>query len=63
MTETIKEHAMNHLDPQKESIKLTKTTKGHTWEIKIHPQTEALTNEDILRVEKLNDKMRESFGE
>ena len=57
---TEKEHTLN-LDPFKESIKLVKTTKSYTWEIKIHPQKEELGEEDIRRVKQLNELLKNKF--
>ena len=56
------EHTIR-LDPQKESIKLTKTTKGYTWEIKTMPIGEAIDEMDLNRIEIINDKMKDKFGD
>lgn len=44
---------------QKESIKLTKMTKGYNWEIKLIGVLDA---EQMTRLEELNQKMEEDYG-
>lgn len=40
---------------QQEGLKLTRNSKGHTWEIKI-------LEIDLDRLEKINDEMERRFG-
>jgi len=49
---------------QKESIKLMKMSKGFQWEIKIYPHIgNELNSDDLLRLELLNNKLKEKYGE
>lgn len=46
---------MEVLTEGSEGLKLTKTTKGYTWEIKLRVL-------DVEKIEKLNSEMLERFG-
>ena len=46
----------------KESIKLSKMSKGYNWEIRIFPKVEFLLPTDILRLQQLDDEMRGIWG-
>lgn len=46
----------------KEGIKLTKNTKGYSWELRIIA-IDKLSLEDITRLRELNDKMEEQYGD
>jgi len=52
------------LDYTRESIKLCRNSKGHTWEIKIigTGTNGILTKEDIERQSKLNDVYETNYG-
>ena len=61
-TELIQGHTP--LDYTKESVKLTKNSKGFTWEIKIIG-TEAnglFTDSDLKRLSDLNEKLNKEYG-
>lgn len=46
---------------QKESIKLSKMSKGYNWEIKLHlDSSDAL---DLARLEKLNTELKRRYGQ
>lgn len=50
-------------DMIKESIKLEKNTKGYNWSIRITPiNGTALSEEDLKRLEGLNDKLVVTYG-
>jgi len=51
---------------QRESIKLSKMSKGFNWELKLLPikneEGETLGVADIERLEELNNEMKKRFG-
>lgn len=47
---------------QKESIKLTKNTKGFNWEIKLLASGNELTVLDIERLDNLNKELEGKYG-
>jgi len=55
--EMIQEHSIN-LEPQKESVKIIKTTKSYTWEVKGvgTGQGGLYSEEDFERLRKLENK-------
>jgi hypothetical protein len=59
-TDLIQSH--NPLDVTKESIKLSRNSKGFTWEIKILPLKDFLDDDDFKRLQGLNNKMQEEYG-
>jgi len=61
-TTYISKDGSNRLDYTKEQIKLTRNSKGYTWEIKIVSDEEHLTDADLARLESLKDKMGEQYG-
>jgi len=64
MVETDLLQAHNFLDVTKESIKLSRNSKGFTWEIKIigSDPNGLLTEADIKKLDILNNKMQEAYG-
>jgi len=49
---------------QKESIKLSKMSKGYNWEIKIIPELPGiLGKEDLKRLHKHDEELRKKYGE
>jgi hypothetical protein len=50
---------------QRESIKLIKNTKGYNFELKVlgSGENNILTKEDLDRVDYLNNKLLEKYGE
>lgn len=59
-TETLLPHNLA-LDYTRESIKLVRTTRSYTWEIKIMPTGEMISMDDIKRVERINNDMKKTF--
>ena len=48
---------------QKESIKLSRGMKGfYSWEVKILPIGEALDDNDMARLDKLNSELTDKYG-
>lgn len=53
------------INTPKESIKLSKMSKGYNWDIRIvavNPP-HLLEDEDLERLEKLDNQLREKYGE
>ena len=50
---------------QRESIKLSKMSKGYNWEIKIIPEVPAniLGAEDLKRLHRHDEELRKKYGE
>ncbi len=61
--EQVQGHTLN-LEPQKESVKIIKTTKAYTWEVKgVGSGINGLyTDEDFARLQKLESKISKEYG-
>lgn len=47
----------------RESLKLSRNSKGFTWEIKIVPENgKNLTDDDFKRLQKRNEELMEKYG-
>lgn len=51
-----------NLDPQRESLKIIKNSKGYTWEIKIMANLEKLDSPDVDRVSIIDEWLRIKFN-
>ena len=50
---------------QKESIKLTKNTRGYNWEIKLHINDTELGDDDaeiLLRIKSFDNKLKKEYA-
>ena len=54
----------NKLDYAKESVKISKNSKGYTWEVKIVPEEgDLFSDKDFHRLLKLEGKLFNQYGE
>ena len=47
---------------EKEVIKLSRNSKGYTWEIRVVSLTEKITDDDLKHMDCINKKMEEDYG-
>jgi len=47
----------------KENVKLIRNSRGFNWEIRIVAEKDKLTQEDLDRLDEMNEKLTESYGE
>ena len=49
------------LNEKQDSIKLTKTTKGYTWEIKLYNNAEA--DKTLAEIDRINEQLKKNYGD
>jgi hypothetical protein len=49
-------------EKERESLKLTKNSRGYNWEIRIFPKKDQQDNDWIKRIEVINNEMLKRYG-
>jgi hypothetical protein len=63
-TEELTPEIASKLDYTKESVKLTRNSKGYTWEVKIVAEVGIIfSDKDFERLKALEDKIFQQYGE
>ena len=62
METEIPEMSLSTAEKERESLKLTKNSRGYNWEIRIFPKKDQQDMDWIKRIEILNNEFQKRFG-